>query len=64
MYVPIGMHFSLTDDLGRVSIFATGVSEDSYSLSPDSQFLASDWHTPIFSDNGIIIDPLTQVWNF
>lgn len=57
----IGSYFALTDDMGRVSMFAAGVSEDHYFLSPDSQFLASDWHVPIFHENGIVIDPLTQV---
>jgi hypothetical protein len=59
-FSPSGDYFALTDDLGRISLFAYGVSADTYSLAPDVQLLFSDWMDAVFDENRVPIDPIAQ----
>lgn len=59
-FSPSGDYFALTDDLGRISLFAHGISEDTYAMAPDVQLLLSDWMDPVFDENRVPIDPIAQ----
>lgn len=59
-FSPGGEYFALTDDIGRVSLFALGVSPDSFALAPDVQVLASDWLDAAFDDSRNPVDPLAN----
>ncbi len=50
----------LADDLGRISIFGSGISPDTYSLAPDCQLLLQDWMEPVFDESRTPIDPIAQ----
>ncbi|PJF16816.1 Bromodomain and WD repeat-containing protein 1 [Paramicrosporidium saccamoebae] len=55
-----GTMFSLVDDLGRVSIFGCGISPDSFSKAPSSQFFHDDWNELIFDSQRTALDAITQ----
>lgn len=56
---PSGDYFALTDELGRVSLFATGVSPDTFKMAPSVQLLPSDWMEPLFDAGRRPLDPIT-----
>jgi len=57
-FSPSGNFLALTDDIGRVSLFAWGTSPDAYARAPDVQLLPSDWMDPVFDENGHPVDPI------
>lgn len=59
-FSPSGDFFALTDDLGRATLYACGVSGDSFALAPECQFLVSDWLDPTFDESRMPVDPIAQ----
>lgn len=55
-----GTMFALVDDLGRVSVFGCGISADSYSDAPTSQFFPTDWNELVFDGQRNAVDATTQ----
>ncbi len=55
-----GAMFSLVDDLGRVSLFGTGISPDAYADARPSQFFPTDWNDLIFDADHNALDAVTQ----